>query len=98
MGGSNVTIFAQHSSLAWALYFSKLTIEVDGESSIGRWGSRIVDLPPGRHEVKVFFRYLFKPRCGEAAITVEVLNDVNMKIEYRAPALMSSPGKLRIVN
>jgi len=97
MGGSKVTIVAKHSPLAWALYFSKLTVEIDGQSSVGRWGNRIIELSPGRHEVKVFFKYLFKPRCGEAVVTVNVENDENTNIEYRAPALMSSPGKIRIV-
>jgi hypothetical protein len=88
----------RHTWLAWLLYFTKLTIETDGQKSVGPWGRRFVDAPPGRHQVRVFFKYVTKPRCGDAAVMVELAAGQRIDVEYRAPHLMSSPGKIRIVS
>jgi hypothetical protein len=39
-----------------------------------------------------------KPRCGDAAVMVELAAGQRIDVEYRAPHLMSSPGKIRIVS
>jgi hypothetical protein len=84
--------------LAWLLYFTKLTIEVDGIPSIGSWGRRELALDPGDHEVRVFFRYLWRPRCGEAAVRVQLSPEEKQAVSYRAPWLMTGAGKLQLVS
>jgi hypothetical protein len=80
------------------LYFVRLTVEVDGKAQSGAWRSpRFIPLTPGSHQVNVYFRYLFKARCCEAGINVQVAEDQTVTLEYRTPQLMTSPGRLTVV-
>ena len=79
------------------LRFTALTVEVDGQAQKGAWSSRFVPLTPGSHRVDVYFRYLFKARCCEAGTTVELREGQVVELEYQAPQLMTSPGRLTAV-
>lgn len=93
-----IEICGRHNPLAWHLYFTRLTVEVDGQPQQGPWRQqRFVAAPPGDHGVKVFFRYLAKRRCGEAGAAVQVAPGQVARLEYHAPRLTTSPGKLTIV-
>ena len=87
----------RHLSLAWILFFTKLTVEVDGEPHVGPWKPHFIPVAPGPHTVTVFFKYIGKDRCGEASIPVTVPEDGSVGLQYRAPKLMTSPGKLDTV-
>jgi hypothetical protein len=97
-GIEGIEIIGRHNPLAWLLYFTKLTIEVDGQPQQGPWRrQRFIAVPPGEHTVKVFFKYLAKARCCEAGTVVQVAPGHVTGLEYRAPQLMTSPGKLKAV-
>jgi hypothetical protein len=93
-GSATLVVQARHNPLAWILYFTKLTVEVDGDAHVGRWGERTVSISPGPHDVKVFFKYLMKARAGEAAISVVASEGTAVPISYKAPNLMTSPGRI----
>jgi hypothetical protein len=96
--GEGIEIIGRHSPLAWLLYFTRLTVEVDDQPQRGPWRqARFIAVPPGEHNVKVFFKYLAKVRCCEAGTVVQVAPGQVTRLEYRAPRLMTSPGKLKVV-
>jgi len=96
--GEGIEIIGRHNPLAWLLYFTKLTVEVDGQPEPGPWRrQRYFAVPSGQHRVNVFFKYLAKARCCEASTDVQVAPGQVTKLEYRAPQLMTSPGKLNIL-
>lgn len=83
--------------MAWLLYLTKLTIEIDGTPQAGSWGERTVSVAPGRHEVKVYFKYLAKARCCEASAKVDVADGQTVAMEYRSPMMMTSSGRLTVL-
>lgn len=94
---ATVRVNGRHSPMAWLLYATKLTIEVDGVPQKGSWGDRTISVPPGRHEVKVYFKYITKPRCCEARVTVDTVDGQTVAMEYRTPMMMTSPGRLTVL-
>lgn len=94
---ANIRVNGRHSPLAWLLYATKLTIEIDGAPQRGPWGDRAISVTPGRHEVKVYFKYIAKARCCEAAATVDAGDGQTVTMEYRTPMLMTSPGRLKVL-
>jgi hypothetical protein len=96
--GEGIEIIGRHNPLQWLLYFTKLTVEVDGQPEQGPWRRRrVIAVPPGEHRVSVYFKYLGKPRCCAAETVVQVAPEQVTRLEYRAPQLMTSPGKLKTV-
>jgi hypothetical protein len=95
-GQATLLVTAKHNPLAWILYFCKLSVEVDGDAQPGKWGQRPVSVAPGPHDVKVYFKYLMKARCGEAAVNVVATDGHTVAIEYKAPKLMTNPGRIAV--
>jgi hypothetical protein len=93
---TGVAVSAHHSPMAWTLVFTKLTVEIDGEPVVGRWRRRFVPTSPGQHRVEVYFRYVGVPRGGEGSVMVEVPEGGVVRLAYRAPNLVTSPGRLEI--
>ncbi len=94
---TGIAVVGSHASLNWTLLFTKLTVEVDGEGHVGPWRGVAVPTSPGGHEVRVFFRYVGQPRCGEAASRVTVGERGLVRLRYRAPALITSAGTLDLL-
>ena len=92
-----IRINGRHSPMAWLLYLTKLTIEVDGTPEKGSWGDRTIAVAPGRHEVKVYFKYLTKTRCCEASAIIDTTNGQTVAMEYRTPMMMTAPGRLTVL-
>jgi hypothetical protein len=93
---TTIRVNGKHSPMAWLLYLTKLTIEVDGTPQPGSWGDRTVSVAPGRHEVKVYFKYLGKSRCCEAGVTVDTTTGP-VSMQYRTPMMMTAPGRLTVL-
>ncbi|MFJ1811218.1 MULTISPECIES: hypothetical protein [unclassified Streptomyces] len=94
---TGISLQGRHNPMQFFLYFVRLTIEVDGKAQSGSWRSRFVPLAPGAHRVNVYFRYLFKARCCAADVTVQITDGQEVTLEYRAPQLMTSAGRLAVV-
>ncbi len=94
---TGVAVVGRHTSLNWTLLFTKLTVEVDGEPHVGSWRGVVVPTSPGDHEVRVFFRYVGQPRCGEAEGRVTVGEGRLTRLRYRAPAVITSGGALDVL-
>ena len=94
---ATIRVNGRHSPLAWLLYLTKLTIEIDGAPQKGAWGDRAVTVTPGRHEVKIYFKYITKARCCEAGATVDAGDGQTVAMEYRTPMWMTSAGRLKVI-
>lgn len=96
--GEGIEVIGRHNPLQWLLYFTQLTVEVDGQAQRGRWRRpRFAAVPPGQHRVNVYFRYLTMARACEAVLDIQVSPGQVAKLEYRAPIFVTAKGKLRVV-
>jgi len=91
---TGIVVAGHFNVMQWTLLFTKLTVEVDGAPHPGRWRRRFVPTGPGRHQVAVYFGYVGAPRAGEATVEVVVPDGDTARLAYRAPALMTAPGRL----
>jgi hypothetical protein len=96
--GEGIEVIGRHNPLQWLLYFTQLTVEVDGEPQRGPWRrQRFIAAPAGQHRVNAFFRYLTMARACEAVLDIQVSPGQVARLEYRAPIFVTSKGKLRVV-
>jgi hypothetical protein len=93
-GTSNIDVDAGFNPLSFFLFFTKPRITIDGDTNVGVWGANSYEVAPGRHNVKVAFKYFAKPNTGENAIDVDVAEGATTRISYRAPMLVTMKGKL----
>jgi hypothetical protein len=93
---TGIVLSGHRSPMAWTLVFTKLTVEVDGEPSKGSWRKRFIAAGPGKHRIQVYFGYIGMPRGGEASTTVHIPDGATVTMAYRAPNLMTAPGRLEI--
>ena len=80
--------------LAFLLLFFKTNVSVDGEAKVEPWGTHFYDLAPGKHSIRVGFRYFFSKNMGENAIDVEVALGQTVKVKYRSPLIVFSAGSI----
>ena len=83
--------------LAFLLLLFKTNVTIDGTTSVLEWGDHVFVLPPGEHDVKVSFRYLFSKRVGEADLTVEVVPGQTTTVLYRSPFIVFMGGSMKVV-
>jgi hypothetical protein len=83
--------------LSFFLYACTPTIVIDGVACRRPWGTHSFQLPPGVHNVRVFFRYLFLETCGDNSINVMVEPNRVNRIVFEMPAWMFSKGAMREV-
>jgi hypothetical protein len=83
--------------LAFFLFFCTPTIEIDGVPQRRSWGRSKIEVAPGTHRVKIYFRYLFKPECGANEIDVTVAEHQVASINYWMPPWMFARGSLKVV-
>ncbi len=72
--------------LAFLLYLCPPKMSIDGSQPINlRWGDNpLPGVPPGTHQVRVWFRYLIFGDCGVAQAVIHVPPG-GMFLEYKAP-------------
>jgi hypothetical protein len=94
--GEGIEVTGRHNPLAWILYLLPLKVEVDGQVESGPWGTRFIAVPPGQHQVSVFFPYLFNARTCEGSASVTVNPGQVTRVSYRAPIFIFSSGKIKV--
>ena len=85
---------------AWAFLdrLFKTTVAIDGVEQILPWGEHTFRTSPGRHEVRVSFRYLGVPRVAENSIQVMVPAGSIVRITYRSPFLLGlMKGRIKVI-
>jgi hypothetical protein len=83
---SGLLVRASFFPLAFLLYFFPPKMSIDGSAPIDlRWGDNpLPGVPPGTHQVRVWFRYLIFGDCGVAQAVIQVPPG-GMFLEYKAP-------------
>jgi hypothetical protein len=74
----------------------KTNVAIDGFDTVQSWGSHFFPTAPGRHEVRVSFRYIFSRTMGENSIVVDVAAGQTVHVQYRSPWLVFLKGSLKI--
>src|SRR6202035_2270688 len=84
-----IEIVATFFPLAFILFFFPPTFVVDGQAWRGTWRQPMpVQVTPGRHVVRVFFRYLGIMDAGVGEIEVDVPSGSARRVTYKAPWLV----------
>jgi hypothetical protein len=79
------------------LHFCTPRIEIDGTVHKKPWGTHFFKLTPGRHLIRVWYRYLFMPRCGLNGISIEIEEGETCRLKYNGPLLAGLRGALKRV-
>ena len=83
--------------LAFLLLLFKTNVTIDGVTSVLKWGDHFFVVPPGAHEVRVSFRYLFSSRTGENSLNVAVAPGRTTTVLYRSPFIVFMGGSMKVV-
>jgi hypothetical protein len=83
--------------LAFLLLLFKTNVTIDGVTSVLKWGDHFFVVPPGAHEVKVSFRYLFSSRTGETGLGVDVVPGRTTTVLYRSPFIVFLGGSMKVI-
>ena len=73
-------------------------VEIDGQP-IGeaRWGQTTVfEVPAGTHQLTMAFRYMGRPRIGEATTTLQLADGQAVDVRYKTPWLVTMKGSLKV--
>lgn len=95
--GSGIVLTAKHNPLAWLLYFTKLTVTVDGTAQKLAWGTSTIPAEPGLHQLDISFGYLGRQR-GPASIEVNVPPTGSVALTYKMPSWMFAAGRLTVTS
>ncbi|MDR7871329.1 MAG: zinc-ribbon domain-containing protein [Tissierellaceae bacterium] len=92
-----INIKLSHFPLAIYFKFCNPQILVDDKLVDKGWGSHKIDIKPGKHNIKVYFKYLFMSQCGYSSIDIDIKSDETLKLKYTMPAIIVMKGKLKKV-
>jgi hypothetical protein len=91
---TGVEITTKVFPMAFLLLFYKTNVTIDGVTSAVPWGTHFYELEPGRHNIRIGFRYMLGKNMGESQIDVDVSSGQVTKILYRSPLVVFSPGTI----
>jgi hypothetical protein len=89
-----VTIEAKFSPLAFLVFLTKFTIEINGSRGLGSWGKRTVSLPSVQHTMKLSFRYPGSD-VGKASVPLSLIDGVSPVYQYKEPWLVFLKGRVK---
>jgi hypothetical protein len=95
---TSIEVKAGFFPLGFFLFACRPRIVIDdGEPEIRSWGTHTFAVSPGRHRVRVYFHYLFKPECGRNEREVEVQQGQVVKVTYYMWPWMFAPGSMKVL-
>jgi len=80
--------------LQWLLYFVSPRVALNGNVQLRAWGPNVFHMPPGQHQLDVFFPWLFQSRCGLASQVITIHPGYVTSVRYTAPFFTFMPGTL----
>jgi hypothetical protein len=93
---TGIEIKVRFFPLAFLLFFCKPTVEIDGAAHRKGWGTHFLELAPGSHTIRVYFRYLFMSKCGDNSIRVNVQPGGVSRVSYYMPPWIFSKGIMKV--
>jgi hypothetical protein len=94
---AGIQVTAKFFPLAFVLYLWPPTVEVDGQETKGKWNSPIqVAAAPGKHHVKISYKYYWFLPGSPAEVDVDVPASGVVNISYKARWIFFLPGKVTV--
>jgi hypothetical protein len=94
---AGIEIVATFFPLAFLLFLFPPTFVVDSQATRGTWRQpMMIPVTPGRHNVRVFFRYLGIMDAGVGDTQVEVASGSARRVTYKAPWLVFLRGRMSV--
>ena len=93
---SAIQVNTSYPALAFLLSAFKTRIAINGQRYELPWGTHTFPVGPGRHSVRVSFKYLLPSDAGGNEVEVEVEPGSTVRVRYRAPWLVFLKGKIHI--
>jgi hypothetical protein len=82
--------------MAFLLYLCKVKVSIDnGYEQILRWGENTLNVPPGRHHLRVWFNYITGP-TNVGLLEVDVPEGQAVRVVYKTRWMIFLPGKLEL--
>ena len=82
--------------LAFLLYLCTPHVEIDGRVKKKSWGTHFFPLEPGRHEVSVWFPYIFMSECGPNTVRFKLKEGQVKLVTYDTPFFMGMRGSMSV--
>jgi hypothetical protein len=82
--------------MAFLLYLCKVKVSIDnGYEQIVRWGENTLNVPPGRHHLRVWYNYITGP-TNVGDLVVDVPEGQPVRVVYKTRWMIFLPGKVEI--
>jgi hypothetical protein len=83
---AGIEVTTSYSPWAFGLAIIKPKLQLDGYDPVqGPWGTGVLPVPPGRHQLKCWFTWGLFSHGGQASIEVDVPEGALVRLRYRAP-------------
>ena len=82
--------------LAFLLYLCTPKVEIDGRVKTKKWGTHFFPLEPGRHEVSVWFPYIFMSECGLNTVNFKLREGEVKLVTYDTPFFITMAGSMSV--
>lgn len=91
---ARITVRPTHSMAQFVLKAVRPEVSIDGQTNQLRWKSDTsTEVEPGSHDIEVYYPYLGR-KSGAAQTSVTVKDGETVRLDYRAPMVVTSSGKL----
>ena len=84
--------------LSFFFFFCTPNIEINGKKTRIKWGKSFIAIPPGKHIVRVYFKYLWMSECGANQVEVALQHQQQKKISFYMPPWIFSKGRLKVTD
>ncbi|HUQ62195.1 MAG TPA: DUF2510 domain-containing protein [Acidimicrobiales bacterium] len=91
-----IRVTTGYLALAFILQLVRTRVVVDGRLYELPWGTTVFPVYPGRHRVRVSFKYLFMTDAGANQADVDVTPGQTVEVNYRAPWLVFLKGRMTV--
>jgi hypothetical protein len=93
---TGVLLTTRRFPLAWLFWTFKTDVSIDGEAAVVPWGTHFYQLAPGRHSIRVGFRFMWGKDMGADEVECDVVQGQTTTVTYRSPFLVTSAGSIRV--
>ena len=94
--GTGILLKVEYFPLGFFLFFCRPTVVINGCPLRLGWGRHFLPADPGTHTIEVFFRYLWKPRCGANSVAARVTQGLATRVSFYMWPWMFAKGSLKV--
>ena len=93
---TSIVVHTSYNPLGVAYSMCTPIIEINGQVIKSNWGYNFFKRPQGNYNVKVYFRYLLKSKCGLNEVNINLEKGERIKINFHMPPFDSAKGKMTV--